>query len=592
VVQQSNGRVSPPPRLRPSLIRPRGPAVLRALTIRQLAALGVLAAGVEAVFNAGAREDPTRHHLIAHLAPAGLPSVANLLSILMGALLLALVPRLWRGTRVAVPLTMLVLCVLALLDLAKGLEYEEAALEGGLALLLLLGRRHFPLGSRNRPRPGLVWMGAGAWALAYLAVLLGPSGGIRPHTIRWVLHRAIREAFRVTLARPDARADWVPLIEVLLAGALAISLLTVRSALRPLGGREGHREHELRDARAIAQAHGEDSLSPFILRADKTFHFAAGGVLAYRVIGGTAVISGDPVGPPGSAPRVLESFLGLAHRRGWQVVVWGASPRHLRAYRRLKMAPVCAGQEAFVKPADFTLEGRRVRKLRQSVHRVERRGWQIEVRLGRDLDEGLEAEIDRVEAQWRASRRRLIGFAMSMGPYEPEIRPDDLYALARSPEGQLQGVMRFASHCGRLSLDAMRRIGETPNGLNEALVCRALEAARAQGVPEVSLNYAGLAHLARADGGSRPLLRWFRRLLLTALGRRFQLERLVRFNEKFDPEWRPRFLVYQSRTGLTRAILRVLQAEGYLPVPKWPQAAGWRRLPARVRRSAPANAAG
>ena len=43
----------------------------------------------------------------------------------------------------------------------------------------------------------------------------------------------------------------------------------------------------------------------------------------------------------------------------------------------------------------------------------------------------------------------------------------------------------------------MRRVGETPNGLNEALVCRALEVARSAAVPEVSLNYAGLAHLVR-----------------------------------------------------------------------------------------------
>jgi hypothetical protein len=42
------------------------------------------------------------------------------------------------------------------------------------------------------------------------------------------------------------------------------------------------------------------------------------------------------------------------------------------------------------------------------------------------------------------------------------------------------------------------------------------------------------------------------------------MERLVHFNEKFSPEWRPRFLLYKSRFGLARAIVRVLQAEGHL----------------------------
>jgi lysyl-tRNA synthetase class 2 len=125
--------------------------------------------------------------------------------------------------------------------------------------------------------------------------------------------------------------------------------------------------------------------------------------------------------------------------------------------------------------------------------------------------------------------------------------------------------MRFVAHCGKLSLDTMHRLEETPNGLNEALVCRALEVARERGTPEVSLNYAGLGHLARegATEGKRPPR--INRLVLRLLGSRFQLDRLVRFNDKFFPEWRRRYLVYESRAGLPRAILRVLQAEGYIP---------------------------
>jgi lysyl-tRNA synthetase class 2 len=85
-------------------------------------------------------------------------------------------------------------------------------------------------------------------------------------------------------------------------------------------------------------------------------------------------------------------------------------------------------------------------------------------------------------------------------------------------------------------------------------------------VPEVSLNYAGLAHLVRGDSRHRSAAgRLLVELLVRGLAGRFQMERLVRFNEKFSPEWRPRYLVYESRAALPRSILRVLQAEGYLP---------------------------
>jgi lysyl-tRNA synthetase class 2 len=69
------------------------------------------------------------------------------------------------------------------------------------------------------------------------------------------------------------------------------------------------------------------------------------------------------------------------------------------------------------------------------------------------------------------------------------------------------------------------------------------------------------------------------RLLLRRFHGRFQLERLLRFNEKFFPAWRPRFLVYGTRTQLPLAALRVLQAEAYIRPPRpRPLAARWRPL--------------
>ncbi len=112
-----------------------------------------------------------------------------------------------------------------------------------------------------------------------------------------------------------------------------------------------------------------------------------------------------------------------AHRRGWQVAVWGASPRYIDAYRALGLHAVCAGEEAFVDPDRFTLEGRPVRKLRQSVHRVKRRGWTITVCEGRAIDGALEAEIDELDRAMAARQRHIHGFAMGMGPYDRPSRP-------------------------------------------------------------------------------------------------------------------------------------------------------------------------
>jgi lysyl-tRNA synthetase class 2 len=537
-------------------------AQIRFLSIRQTAAASVTVLATQSVIFGLHGVSAHVHRRLAETAYPGFPVGRAALALILGAALLALTPGLWRGTRTAVSLTIIGLSALAALNAGHG-HFDEATVEACLAVMLTAGRGAFRLGCSNRPRPAIALAAVAAWGLAAGAIVSAPAvRHTAGHVLARVLHHPVAHSLSVT---PRLSDDWGGLIDVLIAGAAAISVLALRSLVRPATASNRHLEHEYRAARAIVGAHGTDSLSPFLLRPDKALAFAAGGVLAYRVIGGTAVISADPVAPDGAAGDVLSTFQDQARRRGWQIVLWGAAETHLDAYRALGLHAMCVGEEAFVDPGTFTLEGRAVRKLRQSVHRVTRRGWTICAHDGREIDSWLESEIELVSARWRDDHPQVHGFAMGMGSYTSELRPDDLYLLARSPAGELGGVMRFVTCGNTLSLDTMHRVGETPNGLNEALVARALAEARERGVGEVSLNYAGLAHLIRREPSRNPAARALTRLALGPLHRRFQMDRLVRFNEKFSPQWRPRYLIYESRAALPLTIARVLQAEGYLP---------------------------
>ena len=327
-------------------------------------------------------------------------------------------------------------------------------------------------------------------------------------------------------------------------------------------------DRTLERAATIFARHGEDSLSPFILRSDKRFLFAAGGTLAYRSVGRTTIASGDPVGPPESIGVLVEQLLARARADGRRVVVYGASARHLETYRRLGLRAVCVGEEAVVDPARFTLEGRAVRKLRQSVNRVARRGWRIAILEGHELDARVVRELRELDGVWRAAGGNGRGFAMATDRPGHVAGPDDVFALGWSPAGRLSASLRFLAHRGRLSLDTTQRAGDTTNGLGEALICHLLAWACREGVAEVSLNYAGLGHLVRRAPEGGLLRRTLTRALLRVLGCRFQMDRLVMFNEKFHPEWRPRYLVYASRLALPMDVMRVLQAEGYLAAPR------------------------
>jgi lysyl-tRNA synthetase class 2 len=511
------------------------------------------------------------------VAWSGSTDVLRLLVAALATGLLIVAHGVWRGSRRAAAIAVPALAALGAVTFGDGRAVAVASLVAGVTVAL--ASRSFRVGAARAGArlPALAMAGCllAVWAIAMAT--MRPS-----HRIAAIPGTAMAALAWLWDGSWWMRSDAVVAVglDVLAVAALAAGAWWLRRLLRPASARVGHTPAEHDRAAAIVAAHADDSLAPFALREDKSFHFAHGGLLAYRTLRGTAVVSGDPVGPPGSAAMILESFDRLAASRGWDVVVTGAGSAHLDAYRRLGFKAIRIGEEAIVDPASFSLAGRAMKELRHAVTRQGRRGWSITTVAGGALDPVTVAEIADVERRWRAAQPRLTGFAMTLGRLWGAAEDDRcVYVLARDPHGRIGAFLRFAEYRDGLSLDAMRRVGESPNGLTDAMVVAAIDLARERGLQAVSLNFAGFAHIM---GPGRVLTRGQRlaRRLLTGGHGRFQLERLVMFNHKFMPRWEPRHLLYREPQRLPVLSLRVLQAEAYVRAPRCrPLAERWEPLP-------------
>ena len=253
--------------------------------------------------------------------------------------------------------------------------------------------------------------------------------------------------------------------------------------------------------------------------------------------------------------------------------VLGASTERLALWRDNGLRAHYTGDEAVVDPVAFSLAGRAMRKVRQSVTRLERAGYSAEVVRSSEIDEALAARIADIAVRWRGDRRE-TGYSMAFAGAAVDPSRDDLYVIARDAAGEPRGFLHFGVVPGgrALSLSSMRRERDTPNGLNEFLICRALEHAREHAIARVSLNFAAFALLLDPPAPLDPLSRAERRVLARLAGR-FQLERLLSFTEKFAPEWTPRYAAYPSLATLPRIALAAMLAEAYVTLPRPP----WRR---------------
>ena len=504
-----------------------------------LLALGAAAAGAIGVVSALTPEFADRFDVVRGVLPPGLPEAARIVALAFGLALIWLSRGLARRKRRAWLLAVWLVAVSAAAHLAKGLDVEEAVI--ALVLLAALWRHRGAFTAPGEP--------AVLHPLARVLVALAAVGGLAG----------------LSELDPMRFSEEIEKALVLLAALLAFRALYLW--LRPIADGGRHTEEEGAEARAVVRDRGRDSLAYFALRRDKSYLFSPTRrtFIAYRVVNGTALITGDPIGAPDEIEDLLREFRRIARAKGWRVAALGTSAQLAALYRQLGFHAVYLGDEGVVRPGSFTLEGRPIRKVRQSVNRLRRAGYGTRLLRVEEADADLRREIASVSAEWRG-RWPERGFTMAMDAVWDY--PESVLALAEAPDGRIGGFLHLVPSpaCGGWSLATMRRRRDTPNGLMEFLIVGAIEWARRQGVAELSLNFAVFGKALRAERGSPAWLRALRVVLL-GFDRFFQLDRLHSFNRKFFPVWRPRFVCIEHWTDAPLVALAYLQVEQLLTPP-------------------------
>jgi lysyl-tRNA synthetase, class II len=508
---------------------------------RRLDTCAALAAGALAVGLAdiGASLVPRMSAELAELGgalPVADPSVARSLTFAAGAVLLWLAAGLWRRKRRA---WLLAVTMVALGVTAGGVRDPDPGQLGlSIALLIALVRSRGaftvagdPTSMRSVARALLVtlfaWMVVGS-------------------TLSTHLNRVTDLGF-----------------ELLLVGGVVWGLqVWMRSDREPSPADRGDHAR----AQAIVERHGNDSLSFFALRRDRRYAFSAQGnaFLAYRVIAGCALVSGDPVGQAAEIPGLLDAFRSFAHARGWRLVYLHAGERWAAVHRASGMRAIQVGDEAVIRPGAFTLEGRSMRKVRQSVARLERAGYRIEMRPAGEIAPALRSEIEAVSDEWLGGGRER-GFSMAMD--DVYAHPQTLFVLGLDERGRLGGYLHLVPSLEGFSLSAMRRRPDTPNGLMEWMISRTVDLVGEVGAQELSLNFAVFAALLRTPPEGRRAARAARWAVIQ-FDRGFQLNRLYSFNSKFAPDWRTRYVCFERVIDVPVLSVATLHVESLLPLPQ------------------------
>lgn len=464
------------------------------------------------------------------------------------------------GHRLAWVLTLGFLCLTAVHHLVRHNDLGETVILGlGMAALVV---------SRNAFTVPVSRVAASkAFGLAAACMALGLTGRMLWHHSPGA-SRTIHGG-GVGLTGPIGFDSGV-LTDTLLALALAVLVIILWVVLSPRTvqqppAAEHHVERER--ARLVVNAYGGGTLDYFALRDDKQWFFHGHSVVAYAVRFGVCLVSPDPVGPYEERDEVWAAFMAHARAQGWSVSVLGASSDWIDRYRSFGLHSIYLGDEAVVDCASFSLEGRAMKGVRQACNRVDRAGYTVSFHDPADLSEHERRELADLAGVSRSGAVER-GFSMTLSRLFDDEDTGLLLSITRDADGRARAFIQWVPAAGIAgwSLDVMRYDtgADVPNGVMEHLIAKSIRHFAEQGNTSVALNFAVLRTVVM-DEATSPR-RWSTRLLHAVSGRS-QIASLYRYNQKFQPEWRPRHVVFDSFDTIVCQGLTVAVAEGLSELP-------------------------
>ncbi len=480
--------------------------------------------------------------LLGVFLPLPMLEASHFLASLGGAALLVIARGLQRRLDAAYHAAIVLLGAGIVLSLMKGLDFEEALVLSGILAAVFVSRREF-----YRKSSLFVESFSPGW-IAAVALVVGTSVWLGLFSFKHVEYSSsLWWQFEISHNAPRfLRASVGAALVVLIFSLLRLFRTARANPVRPT-------VPDFERAAVIASS-APDTSAWLALLGDKELLFSEKGnaFLMYAVRGRSWVCLGGPVGPEAERKELLWRFAELCDSRGGRPVFYEIPGADLASFADLGMSFLNLGEEGKVPLADFSLEGGIRKALRQTVSKVEKEGFVFEV-IPREAIPGILPELRRISDGWLAAKNtREKGF--SLGFFSEEyIKLFPCAVITKN--GATFAFANIWTGAGEISLDLMRYLPGSPNGVMDYLFVKLMLWGRGKGYGSFNL---GMAPLSGIESHSLAPLGSRLGSFLYRHGENFyNFQGLRTYKEKFNPVWSPRYLASPGGLALPGIIMDV-----------------------------------
>jgi lysylphosphatidylglycerol synthetase-like protein (DUF2156 family) len=291
--------------------------------------------------------------------------------------------------------------------------------------------------------------------------------------------------------------------------------------------------------------------------------------VAFRVISGIALTSGDPVGSPAARWTAVGEFSAYCDRNGWSPCFYNVTAEGRQAADELGWHSLQVAEDTVLLLPELSLSGKARQDVQTSLDKVGKAGITAQWWTLNEAPISVVEQVKTICEEWVADRGLPeSGFALG-GPAElgdPTVRcliAVDEHQSVHAVTSWLP-VYRDGAPVG-WTLDFMRRRAGGHREVMEFLIAAAVLGFRAEGAEFLSLSG---APLARIDPGESPAVLQLQRsacVLGEALEPVYGFRSLLGFKENFRPCYQSLYLAYPdpaALSGIGDAISKAYGATG------------------------------
>lgn len=436
--------------------------------------------------------------------------------------------------------------------LTKSLNFEEAGFSLLIFFLLITIRKGYLVKSEKfNPKQFL----SNILIALFCIILYGIAGfwllDKREFGLNFSFYDSITRTFKQILFIPDpnliAKTRYAAFfLDSLRWAAILLAVSAISSLFAPIAFKFADNINKKHKAKKLLEKYGASALDYFKIWPDKSYFLPENknAFISYGVSSDVAISLGDPVGPKSAVKNTIREFCAYCQKNGWKYGFYQVLPDYLRLYKSLNLKSFKVGDEAIVNLIRFDLKGKQGKKFRQTVNKLETRGFSTEY-IQSPIPSNVILEAKSVSDDWlKIAGKRERTF--TLGYFEKSYLSRTPLFVVKNNQDKLSAFANIipSYRPQEATVDLMRHKRNAPNGTMDYLFIKLFLFLKELGYKRFSLGLvpmSGFSVKEKATITERAVHDFAQNTNFL-----FNFKGIKQYKAKYADNWEPRYLIYKN----------------------------------------------